>query len=79
MEKNINKTTDSDLKREISLYKREINKDMVEVNVDKKKFINEIVTGGLGQRLNDYNSYHKKSPSKWKIFLTKLKHILWNV
>ncbi len=59
-------------------YEREIKKDELEIERHKINFIKEI-KGGLGDRINDINSYVKKEPSKWekvKSFMVKVfRHI----
>lgn len=48
-------------------YEREIKKDELEIERHKINFIKEI-KGGLGEKINDINSYVKKEPSKWDKF-----------
>lgn len=64
-----------DFLRVKALYDREITKDMIEIQTDKIKFIKEI-EGGLGEKINDIETYKKPNPSPFKIFVTKLKKIL---
>jgi hypothetical protein len=58
-----------------ALYDREITRDMIEIETDKVKFIKEM-KAGLGEKINDIESYKKPNPTIFKIFITKIKKIL---
>lgn len=64
--------------RAYNSYKKEIEKDFVEINQHKKKYA-DLVRSTLGSEINDFNSYIKKEPSRWakfKNFISKVfKHI----
>lgn len=59
-------------------FEKEISKDLVEIERHKIDYANQ-VKNGLGKKINDFNSYIKKEPSKWerfKNFVSKVfKHI----
>ncbi len=65
---------DRDFLRAKSLYDREISKDMAEIQIHKDKFIKEMKSG-LGEMVNDIESYKKPSPSFFKVLSTKIKKI----
>lgn len=62
------------IKKVIESYEKEIEKTKIDLNLDKKKFISEL-KGGLGNKMMDYNTYVKKSPSKLTLFFRKIKKI----
>lgn len=59
-------------------FEKEISKDIVEIERHKIDYANQ-VRNGLGSKINDFNSYIKKEPSRWerfKNFVSKVfKHI----
>jgi hypothetical protein len=59
-------------------FEKEISKDLVEIERHKIDYANQ-VKNGLGKKINDFNSYIKKEPSRWerfKNFVSKVfKHI----
>jgi hypothetical protein len=65
---------DKNIKKAIDVYEREIKKDVMEVEIDKNKFINQI-KNGLGDKINDINTYIKKEPSTFEKLKSKIKNI----
>ena len=63
---------DKNIKKAIDVYEREIKKDVMEVEIDKNKFINQI-KNGLGDKINDINTYIKKEPSTFEKLKNKIK------
>jgi hypothetical protein len=59
-------------------FEKEISKDIIEIERHKADYANQ-VKNGLGRKINDFNSYIKKEPSRWerfKNFVSKVfKHI----
>ena len=64
---------DKNIKKAIDVYEREIRKDVMEVEIDKNKFINQI-KNGLGDKINDINTYIKKEPSTFEKLKSKIKN-----
>ena len=64
---------DKNIKKAIDVYEREIKKDVMEVEIDKNKFINQI-KNGLGDKINDINTYIKKEPSTYEKLKSKIKN-----
>jgi hypothetical protein len=64
---------DKNIKKAIEVYEREIRKDVMEVEIDKNKFINQI-KNGLGDKINDINTYIKKEPSTFEKLKNKIKN-----
>jgi hypothetical protein len=64
---------DKNIKKAIDVYEREIRKDVMEVEIDKNKFINQI-KNGLGDKINDINTYIKKEPSTFEKLKNKIKN-----
>lgn len=64
---------DKNIKKAIDVYEREIKKDVMEVEIDKNKFINQI-KNGLGNKINDINTYIKKEPSTFEKLKSKIKN-----
>jgi hypothetical protein len=64
---------DKNIKKAIDVYEREIKKDVMEVEIDKNKFINQI-KNGLGDKINDINTYIKKEPSTFEKLKSKIKN-----
>lgn len=64
---------DKNIKKAIDVYEREIKKDVMEVEIDKNKFINQI-KNGLGDKINDINTYIKKEPSTFEKLKNKIKN-----
>jgi hypothetical protein len=64
---------DKNIKKAIDVYEREIKKDVMEVEIDKNKFINQI-KNGLGDKINDINTYIKKEPSTFEKLKRKIKN-----
>ena len=64
---------DKNIKKAIDVYEREIKKDVMEVEIDKNKFINQI-KNGLGNKINDINTYIKKEPSAFEKLKSKIKN-----
>jgi hypothetical protein len=64
---------DKNIKKAIDVYEREIKKDVMEVEIDKNKFINQI-KNGLGNKINDINTYIKKEPSTYEKLKSKIKN-----
>jgi hypothetical protein len=61
--------------RLINLYDRAIKKDLIEIEADKENFIKEIKSG-LGEKVNNFESYKKPTPSLYKRLTNKLRKIL---
>ena len=64
---------DKNIKKAIDVYEREIKKDVMEVEIDKNKFINQI-KNGLGNKINDINTSIKKEPSTFEKLKSKIKN-----
>jgi hypothetical protein len=64
---------DKNIKKAIDVYEREIRKDVMEVEIDKNKFINQI-KNGLGDKINDINTYIKKEPTTFEKLKNKIKN-----
>jgi hypothetical protein len=64
---------DKNIKKAIEVYEREIKKDVMEVEIDKNKFIKQI-KNGLGDKINDINTYIKKEPSTFEKLKSKIKN-----
>lgn len=64
---------DKNIKKAIDVYEREIKKDVMEVEIDKNKFIKQI-KNGLGDKINDINTYIKKEPSTFEKLKSKIKN-----
>ena len=64
---------DKNIKKAIDVYERKIKKDVMEVEIDKNKFINQI-KNGLGNKINDINTYIKKEPSTFEKLKSKIKN-----
>jgi hypothetical protein len=64
---------DKNIKKAIDVYEREIKKDVMEVEIDKNKFIKQI-KNGLGDKINDINTYIKKEPSTFEKLKRKIKN-----
>jgi len=58
-----------------SLYDREISRDMIEIKTHKEKFIKEMKSG-LGEMVNNIESYKKPEPSFFVKLTTKIRKIL---
>lgn len=65
---------DNDLLRIQNLYDREVTRDMIEIKTAKDRFIRDIQQG-LGQAINDIESYKKPEPTIWQKINTKIKKI----
>ena len=65
---------DNETQKAIDFYNREIRKDLVEIETEKAKFINKI-KNGLGEKINDFNTYKKPEPGFWKKITTKIKKL----
>jgi hypothetical protein len=48
---------------------------MIEIQTHKDKFIREM-KAGLGEKVNDIESYKKPNPSVFKVIMTKIKKII---
>lgn len=66
---------DRDFLKAKSLYDREITRDMIEIQTHKEKFIKEMKSG-LGEKVNDIESYKKPTPSLFKVLSAKIRKIL---
>lgn len=59
-------------------FEKEISKDIFDIEKHKIDYANQ-VRNGLGNQINNFNSYIKKEPSRWqkfKNFVSKVfKHI----
>jgi hypothetical protein len=64
---------DKNIKKAIEVYEREIKKDVMEVEIDKNKFIKQI-KNGLGDKINDINTYIKKEPNTFEKLKIKIKN-----
>jgi len=64
----------SDYLRVKALYDREITRDMIEIETHKEKFIKEMKSG-LGERVNDIESYKKPEPSFFSKLGAKIRKI----
>lgn len=57
-------------------YDKDIKRDLWEIDLDKRKFIDQ-VKSGLGEQMKNIENY-KKTPSRRKILWARLKKILWS-
>ena len=59
-------------------FEKEISKDIIQIEKHKADYVKH-VKNWLGRKINDFNSYIKKEPSRWerfKNFVSKVfKHI----
>ena len=53
---------EKDLKKALEIYERELKRDRMEIDAEKKKFADKI-KNGLGDKINDFNTYIKQEPS----------------
>ena len=56
------------IEKAIKVYEKEVWKDQIEIETEKENFA-KVIKSGLGDKINDYNTYIKPEPS----FLQKLK------
>jgi hypothetical protein len=56
------------------VYDKEIKKDLAEIHLDKQKFIKEM-RNGLGEKINTFETYVKKEPSRFQKLKMKIKRI----
>ena len=64
---------EKNIKKAIDIYEKEIKKDIVEIENDKNKFIDQMKRG-LGTKINDYGTYIKKEPTWYEKLKNKIKH-----
>ena len=57
------------------LFKREIKRDLDDIKYDKTKFIQEI-KNGLGDKINDFNTYIKPEPTLFQKMKQKVSKII---
>ena len=55
-------------------YDKEIKRDLIEIEVEKQKFINSI-KNGLGSQINDFDTYVKPEPTLFQRFKMKVNKI----
>jgi hypothetical protein len=65
----------NDTERLIKTFESAVLKDQTEIEIQKKRFIEEIKSG-LGKQMNDYTTYIKPEPTFKTKILNKLKKIL---
>jgi hypothetical protein len=65
---------DKKIQRVLTAYEDLKRKDFIEVEIDKKKFANEI-KNNLGKQINDFNTYVKPEPSLFTKIKTKIVRI----
>lgn len=67
------------IEKATALYDKAIKKDLLENDVEKNKFIKELLTGDLGKRINDSIDANKiEKQSRVNKIFNKLK-VIWNV
>lgn len=56
------------------VYDLEIKRDLIEIETDKQKFIREM-KGGLGKKINSFDTYVKKEPNAFQRLKQKINRI----
>lgn len=68
----------TELEKETSNYNKSIKKDLWEIDHEKQKFIKDILSGDLGKRMNNIDTYKVTKISKINKLMNKIK-IICNV
>ena len=68
----------TEIEKATALYNKAIKKDLLENDVEKNKFIKELLTGDLGKRINSIYANKIEKKTRVNNFFNKLK-VIWNV
>lgn len=55
-------------------YEKEIEKDIKEIDINKNKFIS-VIKNGLGEQLNNFETYIKPESSRWDKIKNKVNKV----
>lgn len=71
-------TLDKEYQDELKGYELEKRVFEREISINRREFIKQLESG-LGEQMNNFESYKKRKPSRVRIFWNKMKRALWSV
>lgn len=67
----------TEVEKAVFMYEKAVKKDLKEVDLEKSKLIKDLLTGDLGKRIKNIDTYKIEKVSGYQIFINKFKK-LWS-
>ena len=68
----------NEIEKAVFMYDKAVKKDLKEIDLEKSKLIKDLLTGDLGKRINNIDTFKIEQLSSYRRFITKIKK-LWTV